>query len=285
MAALGYSKLKGVRRSLAKLRFGLARTLMGHYRLHDEEHVYRIDPVSFRELWRISSIYVKETGTVEMLRRELHEGDVFCDIGANIGLYSLMAAARVGATGHVYSFEPLAANFASLVENIRANNFCQRMTPFSAALTDAPGMFPFHYLSLEPGSSGSQLHEAVDDSEARFVPLVTEMKYGTSLDELVTSGIMRSPDVVKIDVDGNEARILRGMRGLLTGDRRPRLVSVEVNARERSTLFDFMQSQGYAFSARNDTMGGLRQIKAGANPEAVAYNAIFRPAERMRTAC
>jgi FkbM family methyltransferase len=285
MAALGYSKLKGVRRRVAKLRFGLARALMGHYRLRDEEHAYRIDPSSFRELWRVSSIYLKETGTVELIRRELREGDVFCDIGANIGLYSLMAAARIGRSGQVYAFEPLAASFASLVENIRLNGYCERITPFSLALTDAPGLFPFHYLSLEPGSSGSQLHEAVDDSETRFQPLVSEMKYGTCVDELIKAGALRHPDVVKIDVDGNEARILRGMRGLLTGERRPRVISVEVNARERQALFAFMQAQGYSFAGRNDTMGGLRQINAGADPEAVAYNAIFRSAETMATAC
>jgi hypothetical protein len=55
---------------------------------------------------------------------------------------------------------------------------------------------------------------------------------------------------------------------------------VEVNAREKEDLFRFMQAQGYTFSERNDTMGGLRQINAGANPDDVAYNAIFLPAER-----
>lgn len=285
MPELGYSKLKGARRRLAKLRFAIARSLMGHYRLRDEEHVYRFTPNSFRELWRVSSIYLKETGTVDLIRQELREGDVFCDIGANIGLYSLMAAARVGASGQVFAFEPLAANFASLVENIRLNGYADRMTPFSLALTDAPGVFPFHYISTEPGSSGSQLHEAVDMNEASFNPLVTEMKYGTSLDDLIKAGAMRVPDVVKIDVDGNEARILRGMRGMLTGSHRPRVVSVEVNAREKDALFGIMQAQGYAFSGRNDTMGGLRQINAGADPEMVAYNAIFRPVESAAAAC
>ena len=84
--------------------------------------------------------------------------------------------------------------------------------------------------------------------------------------------------MIKIDVDGNEARILRGMRDLLSGDDRPRLVSVEVNRREKPGVFAFMEEQGYAFSERNDTMGGLRKINAGADPEDVAYNAIFRPA-------
>ncbi|HIC80559.1 MAG TPA: FkbM family methyltransferase [Kiloniellaceae bacterium] len=285
MAELGYSKLKGARRRVAKLRFGLARRLMGRCELRDGDNAYRFDPASFRELWRISSIYLKEVGTIELIRQELGEGDVFCDIGANVGLYSLMAASRVGETGQVYAFEPLAANFASLVESIRRNGFCRRITPFSLALTDAPGVFPFHYMSLEAGSSGSQLHAAVGVDEQDYVPLVTEMKYGTSLDDLIAAGTMRAPDVIKIDVDGNEARILRGMRQLLNGSQRPRAVSVEVNAREKDALFGFMEAQGYAFASRNDTMGGLRQIGAGADPELVAYNAVFRPAEEAVAAC
>ncbi len=262
---------------MAKARFALARRLMGHVTLRDENHSYNFDPKSFREIWRISSIFLKEEGTVELLRRELREGDVFCDIGANIGLYSIMAAARTGDSGRVYAFEPLASNFSSLVENIQLNCFSERIVPFSLALTDTPGVFPFHYMSLEAGSSGSQLHRPVSDQEAVYQPLVTEMKYGTSLDALLVAGEIRPPTVIKIDVDGNEARILRGMRGLLSGDDKPRAVSVEVNRREKDGVFAFMAEQGYAFSDRNDTMGGLRKIKAGADPEDVAYNAIFRP--------
>ncbi|WP_299617624.1 FkbM family methyltransferase [Pelagibius sp.] len=290
MAELGYTKLKGTRwrmakRQLAKLRYRMARRLMGHYQLKDNGHAYHLAPTSFREFWRISGVYLKEAGTVELIRRELREGDVFCDIGANIGLYSLMAAARTGKTGQVYAFEPSAANFASLVENIRLNDYCDRVTPFSLALTDSSGIFPFHYIRLEAGTSGSQLHEAVDDHETRFQPLVTEMKYGADLDALVESGVMRAPDFVKLDVDGNEARVLRGMQRLLNGPRRPRVLSVEVNAREKQALFGYMEAQGYVFSERNDTMGVLRQINAGADPEMVAYNAIFRPAESTTRVC
>lgn len=105
--------------------------------------------------------------------------------------------------------------------------------------------------------------------------LVTEMKYGTRLDELIRAGAMRPPNVIKLDVDVNEARIMRGMQELLTSRERPRVISVEVNAREKDALFGFMEAHDYAFSERSDTMGGLRQINTGANQEVVAYNAIF----------
>ena len=285
MTRLGYAKLKGTRRRVAKLRFELARRLMGRYALGDEEHTLHFDCASYHELSRICAVYLKEPGTVELIRKELREGDVFCDIGANMGLYTMMAAARVGSTGRVYAFEPLAANFASLVDTIRLNRFCDRVTPFSLALTDAPGVYPFHYLSMEAGDSGSQLHEAVDLHEQHFSPQVTEMKFGTSVDELVQTGAMQPPDVVKIDVDGNEVRILRGMQQLLRGERRPRIVSVEVNARERAALFALMEEAGYGLVGRNDTMGGLRQINAGASPEEVAYNAIFRPMKSTAAPC
>lgn len=279
MAKLGHSSLKGIRRKLEKLRFRVARNLMGRCRLQDEGYTLEFQPHSFRERWRISSIFLKEPGTINLIRQEVREGDVFCDIGANIGLYSVMAAPRVGEAGQVYAFEPLAANFASLVENIRANDTRRRVIPFSCALTDQEGFFPFHYSQLEAGASGSQLHNAISDQEQPYEPLLTEQKYGTSIDHLIDVGTMRPPTIIKLDVDGNEARILRGMHNLLSGAHRPRIVMVEVNAREKDELFDFMHQHGYEFTARNDTMGGLTKMRKGADPQAVAYNAVFRPAE------
>ncbi len=282
MPRFGYRKPTGLRRRVNNLRYRLARRLMGRYAVKDDGYRYDIACLSSRELSRIASLFVKEEGTVALIRREVAEGDVFCDIGANIGLYSLMAAARVGDTGCVYAFEPLAPNFARLLEHIEGNGFTTRVVPFSLALNDQSGFFPFHCRSLESGASGSQLHEPMSDQEEVFAPQATEMKYAASLDSLVCEGVVMPPTVVKIDVDGNEARILRGMAGLLTGENRPRVLSVEVNAREKPELFGFMESCGYAFADRNDTLGGRRKMRRGVDPEAVAYNAIFRPVEENR---
>lgn len=250
---------------------------MGRYYLQDESHSYELHPASFRELWRISNIYLKEPGTIDLIRQEVGEGDVFCDIGANTGLYSLMAAMRTGEAGQVYAFEPLAANFASLIETIQLNDLRDRIAPFSIALTDRPGFFPFHYQKTEPGSSGSQLHEAVDYDRTSFTPLVTETKYGTSIDHLIEAGEIRPPTVVKLDVDGNEPRILDGMRCLFSGTERPRILMIETTAQEEGALSLTMEGLGYALTERHNTMGGLRRIREGAASQTIAYNVVFRP--------
>ena len=60
--------------------------------------------------------------------------------------------------------------------------------------------------------------------------------YGSRVDHLVETGVIRAPTLVKIDVDGNELAILRGMTGLLRGRQRPRAVQVELNAGEHDAI-------------------------------------------------
>lgn len=230
------------------------------------------------ELWRVKSAATKEAGTVAWIGDEVRSGDVFCDIGANIGLYTLMAATRVGSSGAVYAFEPHAANFQSLLHNIAANRSGSVVRPLSCALHEAEGVFDFNYQSFLAGSSMSQLGATRDGEEREFAPVVREAKLATTLDRLVDGGFLRAPTHVKLDVDGNELPILRGMRGLLGGTQRPRSLQVEVNQRYLDELMRFLAELGYVQYGRHDTADGLRQIAEGRDPAQVAHNALFRPA-------
>jgi len=73
----------------------------------------------------------------------LRPGDVFVDVGANIGLFSVTAANRVGDTGKVYAFEPAAKTFHRLSENININNL-RNIQPFQLALSNEPGESYFY---------------------------------------------------------------------------------------------------------------------------------------------
>jgi hypothetical protein len=94
---------------------------------------------------------------------------------------------------------------------------------------------------------------------------------------LVGRGFVRPPDHVKIDVDGNEMLVLRGMRELLSGSRRPKTLQVEINARYKAELFAFLSETGYEHYKRHDTMLGQKLIESGRDPETVPHNALFRP--------
>jgi FkbM family methyltransferase len=229
------------------------------------------------ELWRARTAATKEAGTVEWIAGTVKPGEVFCDIGANIGLYTLMAAAVVGERGRVYAFEPHAANFLSLMRNIVLNRMEQVVQPAACALHDRDGVFDFNYENLGAGSSMSQLAATRDGEEREFRPVVREAKLATSLDRIIESGSLQPPHHVKLDVDGNELLILRGMQRLLGGPMRPRTLQVEINQRYRAELLSFMDQCGYVQYHRHDTAHGLEQIAQGRPAADVAHNALFRP--------
>jgi FkbM family methyltransferase len=229
------------------------------------------------DMWRARSLATKEAGTIEWIRESVQPGDVFFDVGANIGLYSLVAAGRAGATGKVFAFEPHAQNFLSLMRNILANQFGDRIHALSCALHDREGLFDFNYNNLVSGSSMSQLGGTKDGDEQEFSPVFRESKLGVRLDTLVFDWGLPPPAHVKIDVDGNELAILQGMRRLLASDAKPRSLQVEINARYKDELFRFLRDLGYVWYRRHDTQHGKNLISGGKDPDQVAHNALFRP--------
>jgi FkbM family methyltransferase len=264
-----------------KIQFGVARWLRRALRPEVEIRaggkVYRFRCDGDRDLRRCLSALVKEPGTCAWIVSEVKPGEVFYDIGANIGLYTVMAAQQVGPSGRVYAFEPHGANFARLVDNIDANDLAGSVSPCSFALNDRSGLIPFNYLSLTIGSSNSQLGSLRDGEEKEFRPALSEPKAAMALDDLIASHDFRPPHHLKLDVDGNELLVLRGMTRTLKSPNRPRSIQIEVNLRGKAEIFDFLSTHGYALVDRHYTRSGLRKIAAGGDPEAYAYNAIFRP--------
>ena len=127
------------------------------------------------------------------LWRCIKAGDVFYDIGANVGFYTLLGGGRVGVAGRIYSFEPLPENIAHLKRHIVLNHLtnCEGI---EAAVSDVDGFAQFD--SSRPRSMG-WLSETGDQT-VRTV----------CLDSLVTSKRIRPPRGMKIDVEGDEARAL-----------------------------------------------------------------------------
>jgi FkbM family methyltransferase len=177
----------------------------------------------------------------------------------------------------VFAFEPHSANFTRLIDNIIINQLQRIVVPCNFALNDAQGFFPFNYSSSEAGTSDSQLSSVRSFSGADYQPQLSEMKYAASVDSLIASGLFAAPHHIKIDVDGNESLILRGMQTLLTSPERPRSLQVEVSKPNEAEIVGFLLDQSYVMSDRHYTRGVQRRIAKGANPEEFHYNAIFRP--------
>ncbi len=228
------------------------------------------------EQWRATSLLHKEAGTVAWISRSVGPGDVFYDVGANIGIYSLLAALRVGPAGRVFAFEPHLLNCSSLLRNIASNSFGERITTLCVALHQDEQMLPFNYFSLTSGSSMSQLDRLKDGDDRAFTPEAVELKQATSVDRLVEAGAILPPTHIKIDVDGNEPLILAGMRRLLTDVLAPREVQVEVNAGCIDRIASTMSDCGFERIERHDTAAGLERLRTGSDPAMVAHNLIYR---------
>ena len=142
----------------------------------------------------------------KVLAARLRPGMVFYDLGANIGLFTLLAARLVGAKGRVISFEPDGEVAARLRRNIERNRFAN-VTVIEAGVWSKSG-----YVNFVPADSSSP-----DHGLGRFVG-GTNGATGTpkqclAMDDLI--GSTPPPDAIKCDVEGAEVEALRGAEKLL----------------------------------------------------------------------
>lgn len=151
---------------------------------------------------------------MQLIKRVLADGGVLVDVGANVGAFSLIASEQPKAT--VVAYEPHPATYKLLRENLRRNGR-RNVEAICAAVGNRDGEIR---ISDTPGSSTTHALSAVDQASdpAITVPLVR-------LDgDLARRG--RTPDIVKIDVEGFEYDVLSGC-GVQLGN--TALFLVEIN--------------------------------------------------------
>jgi len=144
---------------------------------------------------------VKEPDTVRWIET-FDVGDVFYDVGANVGSYSLVAAQN-GA--RVYSFEPEAMNYGRLIQNIGLNpDIEDRITPICSALWDKQELLTMYMKGSVPG-----LADHAFELNGQGPDVFTQPVLSVTMDELHNLDIPM-PNHIKIDVDGYEDRVLGG---------------------------------------------------------------------------
>jgi FkbM family methyltransferase len=153
---------------------------------------------------RLRSV-AKEPEMLPWLRQALKPGDTFYDIGANVGAYTLLAAALHDGNVEVIAFEPGATNYAQLCRNIALNPWARRITPIPIALSSRREFVRFAYSDL---TAGAALHTVGSASPADdgYVQKII----GMALDDLVTEYGLPQPNAIKIDVDGAESAVIGG---------------------------------------------------------------------------
>ena len=145
-----------------------------------------------------------EPNEFAFLNSILKPGKVMLDVGANDGLFSVFAACRVGRQGHVYAFEPSTREFSRLEANIKVNRL-HNVTAIHKAVLDAAGHFVLKI--SEYGHEGQNtLGDFVHDVKQGGIQTVE----GCRLDDFVRSQKISRLDLMKIDVEGAEYKVLQG---------------------------------------------------------------------------
>ncbi len=196
-----------------------------------------------------------ENSESRYFENNLKEGDVCLDVGANVGYYTHLFASKAGPSGNILAIEPLERNIRLIELNSTINGASQFIQTVRAIVSDkVDSQIDFS------DTADSAFSFVINDSNQRrggsnHIRPGAEMKKikSTTIDFLVESHHLERVDVVKIDVEGFEFRVLNGMKRLLSDPvKKPRLMMIELQSKHleyySSTIgevCDFLNGYGY----------------------------------------
>jgi FkbM family methyltransferase len=210
---------------------------------HEGVKMLFMTPSTFT-LWRVESIYEKEPWTLEWIA-SFAPDEVLLDCGANVGMYTIWAAATRGA--RVYAFEPESQNYALLNRNIMANQLGARVHAFCMALSDRAELSMLHMADLRIGGSCHSLGEALDFKHEPLKAAFSQGCIAGTVDELVSSGQIPVPNHIKIDVDGFEPKVIAGAAATLARrEVRSLLIETNQNLDDHRAMVSALNAMGFA---------------------------------------
>jgi len=183
-----------------------------------------------------------ETETREAIENILERGDVFVDLGANIGFFTLLAARIVGPEGKVFAFEPTPSTRKFLVKNVLENDFNDRVVIENYAISDRRSKAKFsvtalsEYNSICVGEGGREGTIEVDT---------------ISLDEYFLEKGMMRVDLIKMDIEGQELPAMRGMGNINEGNQEIKIIfeyhkeHIKYNKLTSIEIFQLLKDYGF----------------------------------------
>lgn len=207
---------------------------------------------------------------MNFLLRYLRESDSFLDIGANIGVYTLLAAARIR-DGIIYSFEALPKNFYRLQENLKLNRL-EQVKACAIAISNQVGQI---YLEPMGGDSLPFITETMSNSSIA-IP-------SSTLDVLLQKQSLDQLTLAKIDIEGAEILALQGAVSLLQ-KKKPDVWIIEINdtvdhfGHHPQDVVDFLKQYGYSLYRYDVATNSMCSItlaqKQGNNVLAIADSSL-----------
>ncbi len=185
---------------------------------------------------------IHEKLVTNLIKKEIHSGDVVLDIGAHIGYYTLQFANLVGSTGKVYAFEPEPKNFELLKKNVQINKH-DNVVLIQKIVSDKDGIVEFFISKFD--SIGNKLFKSNEAGSSIKIE-------STTLDEYFKD-LKKKIDFIKMDIQGGEGKATLGMKNLLKENKNLKIIQqwapepLKQNHTNPEDHLKFLQHIGYKF--------------------------------------
>jgi FkbM family methyltransferase len=178
----------------------------------------------------------------DLVARLLEDDDVFWDIGANVGYFTLVGAAALANRGQIVAFEPGRNAYARLTENISLNPYSNIKT-YPVAVSDQEGEAVLH-VSGDIADSSASLFPVGGHEAGREVCRTVD------LDNFLAAEGLRPPSLIKLDAEGAELGVLQGGKGLISQSRPMFLMEMEEKnlkaaGASKASIQQFLNGYGY----------------------------------------
>jgi FkbM family methyltransferase len=202
----------------------------------------------------------------------LRKGDLFVDIGANIGSYTVLAAAHCGV--ETISIEPVPATFSHLMDNISINHIAHIATPLNMALGSIEGTITFT-------SSYDTVNHVATAEDKNTIDVQVN-----SLDHIIGD---RNPALIKIDVEGYETEVLAGAQQVLQNTSLKAII-IELNGSggrygyDENKIHDLLLSKGFLPFIYEPFLRELKKVESFGSHNTIYLRDIDFIQARLKTA-
>lgn len=198
------------------------------------------------------SLHLSINGTygeidTNIFKNHIRKGNFVVDVGANIGYFSLIFAKLVNMEGQVFAFEPEPQNFELLKKNFSINNY-QNIVCERKAVSDKNGNLRL-YLSESSGKHSIFRNNAHKNSiNVECIKLDDYFEEKKLIDKI---------DFVKIDVEGAELQVLKGMKSIISKNENLKIYTeyvpsfIEQSGSKPKEIFDLLSNEGFFFYKGN----------------------------------
>ena len=194
-----------------------------------------------------------EQQTVKIMEAILRPGMTMVDIGAHVGYFSLLGASLVGDAGKIYAFEPEPENFKLLSSNIDRNGY-KNVIAEEKAVCGISGEAQLFISGLDNGSHS--IYQNEKRKTTGYVPVQT-----VNLDDFFQNVESPHIDLIKIDVEGAEIDVIRGMMGVLSRPDTPVLLIefcpflLEAAGKQPADLISLIRGMGFSIQYVEESTG------------------------------